>query len=478
MSIAQILYDRICGLADIFANHFTNLLALDAQEEATQEAVHDVHAGEWKTVKRGTRTKQDIDVKSWLSDSMYVHSQLFQELLKFQIESPREYGLDVIWEGASLKWQWADLHAGQSRHAPLLYEVEAPDRNAANFWIQENRMVGEVNYVQLFQWIRDHKQLWQTHVSTVYVYVDNRPLTDPNHCPDFWGKICPWLLARCSYLGPFQEVTTAMRVPIDSSSGLDKVHFTWAGTFVLEALVYLFPDKNFILIDTDCVPTSLFEVEELVRIIRNHLDHATGVEPDSIRGDRSPACKSAVLLCSEAKAEINAGMIIVTNCRLQRPHDDDTSPEVMAKGLLQSRQMYVRSTNPSPNIDELVSSGLLWTPMSMAIATLPVHWTHAWALMGEWANHVTFPLPKSSPEGKYVWPRHGSADLLSEPYRTRSPPFVMWAFPAFEQGALAPLVFLPATFSIRALPGDKLFQSRIVREDCVLAPVHDSCLWR
>ena len=36
---------------------------------------------------------------------------------------------------------------------------------------------------------------------------------------------------------------TAMHVPIDSSSGLDKVHFTWAGTFVLEALVYLFPDK-------------------------------------------------------------------------------------------------------------------------------------------------------------------------------------------------------------------------------------------
>ena len=47
----------------------------------------------------------------------------------------------------------------------------------------------------------------------------------------------------------------------------------------------------------------------------------------------------------------------------------------------------------------------------------------------------------------------------------------MWAFPAFEQGALAPLVFLPATFSIWVLPGDKLFQSRIVRADCTLAPV-------
>ena len=47
----------------------------------------------------------------------------------------------------------------------------------------------------------------------------------------------------------------------------------------------------------------------------------------------------------------------------------------------------------------------------------------------------------------------------------------MWAFPAFEQGALSPLVFLPASFPIRVLPGDKLFQSRIVRADCTLAPV-------
>ena len=88
------------------------------------------------------------------------------------------------------------------------------------------------------------------------------------------------LIARCSYLGPFQEITTAIHVPIDASSGLDKVHFTWAGTFVLEALVYLFPDKHIILIDTDCVPTSLFEVEELVRMTQTHLDQAAGVEPN------------------------------------------------------------------------------------------------------------------------------------------------------------------------------------------------------
>ena len=72
----------------------------------------------------------------------------------------------------------------------------------------------------------------------------------------------------------------------------------------------------------------------------------------------------------------------------------------MAQGLLSSRQAYVRSCNPSRDVDQLASSELLWTPMTMTIATLPVHWTHAWALLDEWANHVTFPLPKSSPDGK------------------------------------------------------------------------------
>ena len=66
--------------------------------------------------------------------------------------------------------------------------------------------------------------------------------------------------------------------------GLDKVHFTWAGSFVLEAMVYLFPDKHIILIDTDCVPTSFFKVEEIVRITQSCVEQATGVELHSIRG--------------------------------------------------------------------------------------------------------------------------------------------------------------------------------------------------
>ena len=46
-------------------------------------------------------------------------------------------------------------------------------------------------------------------------------------------------------------------------TGLDKVHATWAGTYILDACVFLFPGINFALIDSDCVPVTLFEIQEL-----------------------------------------------------------------------------------------------------------------------------------------------------------------------------------------------------------------------
>ena len=54
-----------------------------------------------------------------------------------------------------------------------------------------------------------------------------------------------------------------MFVPISADTGLDKVHPTWAGTYILDACVFLFPNINFALIDSDCVPVALFEIQEL-----------------------------------------------------------------------------------------------------------------------------------------------------------------------------------------------------------------------
>ena len=56
---------------------------------------------------------------------------------------------------------------------------------------------------------------------------------------------------------------TVVFVPISRDTGLDRVHPTWAGTYILDACVYLFPTTNFALIDSDCVPVTLFEIQEL-----------------------------------------------------------------------------------------------------------------------------------------------------------------------------------------------------------------------
>ena len=50
---------------------------------------------------------------------------------------------------------------------------------------------------------------------------------------------------------------------ISQASGLHLVHPTWAGTFVLAALCLVFPGLHIVLLDSDCVPVTLFEVEDL-----------------------------------------------------------------------------------------------------------------------------------------------------------------------------------------------------------------------
>ena len=61
--------------------------------------------------------------------------------------------------------------------------------------------------------------------------------------------------------GPAQERCDVVYFPISQASGLHLVHPTWAGTFVLAALCLVFPGLHIVLLDSDCVPVTLFEVE-------------------------------------------------------------------------------------------------------------------------------------------------------------------------------------------------------------------------
>ena len=98
---------------------------------------------------------------------------------------------------------------------------------------------------------------------------------------------------------------------------------------------------------------------------------------------------------------------------------------------------------------------------------LPLSGPHAWAMLGEWAGQVAFPI--AAPH--IGWPRHGHGKYLRPAFIGRTLPFLTWARPIFGQGALSPMSTFPADFPILCLPGDKLFQSKEVDSNHSLPPI-------
>ena len=217
----------------------------------------------------------------------------------------------------------------------------------------------------------------------------------------------------------------------------------------------------------------------------------------------SNQCPPAVLLMTETKAELNAGLIIVTGHSSTHPEDVDMEPSSQDDSMLpaeatcsdasdvrapkarrialpatsktpdewvtalkESRANFLATTAVPEDPADAIRGGLVLTPLLGTTARTPLDWTHAWAMLGEWAGIIAFPIP-----GNGVWYRHGDGQYLRPDYAQRTPPFLIWARPIFEQGALSPTAVFPANFPILCPPGDKLFQSKEVDKGYSLPPV-------
>ena len=96
--------------------------------------------------------------------------------------------------------------------------------------------------------------------------VDNRNLADHKRHDatlPHWPAAARWWHSRLKLIGPHKEKTELLFFPVSETTGLHHVHPTWAATFVLAALVAVFPGLNFALLDSDCLPVTLFEIEDL-----------------------------------------------------------------------------------------------------------------------------------------------------------------------------------------------------------------------
>lgn len=419
-------------------------------------------------------------------------------------QSKKEIQTPLGMDDAGQAWRWSDVGACKLPRAPPMYPTLTIGTGSA-----QQPVPSQVDRHALFRWIVNHLE-WLSQYDTVYVFVDNRELPGQNH-PDYWPYFAPWIKSRCTVIGPYQEKTTAIYVPISADTGLNQVHYTWAGTFVLEALCLVHPTVNFALADSDCVPTTLFEIAELVNFMTDQASRSEAMQHYTMAS--STNCPPAVLLMTEAKAELNAGLIIVTGhmpartddidmsqesptpehtqdvnmppAETHQPTSTDTgdprahksrrianknanrSPDEWVAELHNSRANFLATTAVPEDPAEALRGGLLLTPLMGCKARTPLDWTHAWAMLGEWAGRVAFPIPEQGTG----WPRHGHGIYLRPNFIHRTPPFLTWARPIFEQGALSPMSVFPSCFPILCLPGDKLFQSKDIDEAYSLPPI-------
>ena len=378
-----------------------------------------------------------------------------------------------------------DPSARFETHTPLTYET--------------NGETGQPLWTEIFSHILK-ECAYLTAFHTVYVMVDTRNLKAHETAQDglpHWPAAVAWWHSRVQLVGPQQEKTELLYFPATEETGLHRVHPTWAGTFVLAALVAIFPGINFILLDSDCLPITLFEAADLWKegfLARFPLGAGKGLpqqhplhrrrdyvnRPDvvytqhRVNADRQG---QGVLLVTEPHSELNAGLVVVFSsahpsifnwsewtrrCRCLPDTEYNSllssASEKVVQEFLKLLTGFLHRTLSSNDLtpqekQQWVQSGLALSPLVATCTQYSVDFCLAWALIGEWTSRILFPVPKGP------WPWHGHAGALLRRYQTRSPRIVAWARATFEQGALPSLLFLQGLVPIFTLPGDKMFQA-------------------
>ena len=186
----------------------------------------------------------------------------------------------------------------------------------------------------------------------IYLIVDNRMPTDVPH----WPAFAAWWASRRCLVGPQEEATDILWVCADATTGLHKVPYYWAGVFVLEAARFLYPAQHFALIDNDCVPVTLFEVQDLLQLA--HQQHQWVDLIGCVRSESSSCAGIGMLLFTEAHLEYNAGLVIsIGNRSKHSPLEYDTTASALAKSLQESRLALVSRARPPVNPSDTATAG-------------------------------------------------------------------------------------------------------------------------
>ena len=258
-------------------------------------------------------------------------------------------------------------------------------------------------------------------------------------------------------VGPQEEITEVLWVRADAAAGLHKIPYYWAGVFVLEAARFLYPAQHFALIDNDCVPVTLFEVQDLLQLA--HQQH----QWTDLIGCARPG--SGMLLFTEAHLEYNAGLVVsIGDRRKSSPMEHETSAAALAKSLQACRLALVSRAKAPINPSEAAINGTMFTPFVGAPMRTALDLCIVWSLYGLYMCKHFWPCPAMSaadlgPGGTSRWPRQSHPGALTPAGQERTPWLTSWARATFEQGILSVLPTLEGPCTATSLPGEHLFQA-------------------
>ena len=268
-------------------------------------------------------------------------------------------------------------------------------------------------------WYISHRDLIMNN-HMIYLIVDNRT---PAAVP-YWPAFAAWWASRRCLVGPQDERTDILWICADATTGLHKVPYYWAGVFVLEAARFLYPAQHFALIDNDCVPVTLFEVQDLLQLA--HQQHRWADLIGHARSESSPSAGIGMLLFTEAHLEYNAGLVVsIGNRNKHSPLEHDTSAQTLAKSLQAGRLALVSRARSPVNPSDTVMSGTLFTPFVGIAMQSALDLCMVWSLYGLYMCKHFWPMPipspeESSPGSPIKWPRQSHPRALTPEGRERT----------------------------------------------------------
>lgn len=270
-----------------------------------------------------------------LPDGHHSSAQLREELTRFD-STPVKVGTFLGFDTEMQPFRPADV----VRTSP-----HSPEESSGYLMAGDG---GQVAFGHIIQHLLKQRQDFEG-AQTVYLIVDSRLPKDV----DFWPAFQPWWQSRVQLIGRHRETTRLCWFQITSGSGVEFIPRIWAGVFVLLVARFLFPSIHIALVDTDCVPISLYEIQDLVMLSQLELSaHSTNTPPGGV-SPHAPVAPG-MLLFSEQFHDINAGLVISLG--------DPKAAKVGERLLMAERDSLLTSSSPKQPPTTMFRQGTLLTP--------------------------------------------------------------------------------------------------------------------